>query len=443
MRVHAVCCPRVEPEEGTDEEGAGRARRAARQAARGGPTARASWPGRARDVRRLRVSSPARGASAGARLGTDRPRHGRGGGRPRGRRLLGGRGGAGEQPATADGRGLTDPRRLPGRDEPRALFGRTPRTTPGASKPSGKASASPSDIPSAANASPAAPKAPAAGNRDGSLWSDGSVDPHSNDFWVQSNVTRDADELTSLTVELVDQADRRGRRRGLRRSAPESDFTTTVTEKDGFLVYTWVLKDGHTLAAGQWVFAGQYNHTRGGRDAKDDRYGGRQERGQEAVGDGRLRRRKRHRRRLVENPLETCGRGHLQGQASSAKYHVIGGRAQVFSDKVFQFNGAGKLTITVFHVEDFGKLARSCGNCKTPVRRTIVLSDLDATAPGKTLVGIDSNFGDTATLSRIRVTGDTRKSLRPACASRATAAARSPPSPGTAADWNLLQVHVI
>jgi hypothetical protein len=62
---------------------------------------------------------------------------------------------------------------------------------------------------------------------------------------------------------------------------------------------------------------------------------------------------------------------------------VIGGGAQKASDKVFQFNGAGKLTITGFHVEDFGKLARSCGHCKTRVRRTIVLSDLDVTAPGK------------------------------------------------------------
>ncbi|MCX4607846.1 MULTISPECIES: hypothetical protein [Streptomyces] len=148
-----------------------------------------------------------------------------------------------------------------------------PSHTSGASKPSGKASASPSDTPSAANSSPAAPKAPAAGNQDGSLWSDGSVDPHSNDFWAQSNVTlKNADKLTSLTVELKIRQTGGVSDTGSWRSAPESDFTTTVTEKDGFLVYTWVLKDGHTLAAGQWVFAGQYNHTRGGRDAKDDRY---------------------------------------------------------------------------------------------------------------------------------------------------------------------------
>ncbi|MEN1884550.1 pectate lyase [Streptomyces mirabilis] len=113
---------------------------------------------------------------------------------------------------------------------------------------------------------------------------------------------------------------------------------------------------------------------------------------------------------------------------------MIGGGAQNASDKVFQFNGAGKLTITGFHVEDFGKLARSCGNCKTRVRRTIVLSDLDATAPGKTLVGIDSNFGDTATLSRIRVTGDTRKKLTTCVRFKSNSSGKEPAELGTAAD---------
>ncbi len=59
---------------------------------------------------------------------------------------------------------------------------------------------------------------------------------------------------------------------GAWRSLPEQDFTQTVTEQNGFLVYTWVLKEGRTVAVGNWVFAGQYNHARGGRDAKDDSY---------------------------------------------------------------------------------------------------------------------------------------------------------------------------
>lgn len=59
-----------------------------------------------------------------------------------------------------------------------------------------------------------------------------------------------------------------------------------MDERDGFLVYTWVLKEGRTVAKGEWVFAGQYDHDRGGRDAKDDTYAvtGRSERQQGSVG---------------------------------------------------------------------------------------------------------------------------------------------------------------
>ncbi|MHA5050065.1 hypothetical protein [Streptomyces sp. SD15] len=148
------------------------------------------------------------------------------------------------------------------------------RPTGGSKSPSGKPSSSPSNTPNAPSSAPAAPpQAPASGHQDGSLWSDGSIDPHSNDFWAQSNVTlRNTEQVTSLTVELKIKQTGGVSDTGAWRSAPESDFTTTVVERDGFLVYTWVLKDGRTLAAGEWVFAGQYDHTRGGRDAKDDSY---------------------------------------------------------------------------------------------------------------------------------------------------------------------------
>ncbi|MFJ4623537.1 hypothetical protein [Streptomyces sp. NPDC088812] len=108
---------------------------------------------------------------------------------------------------------------------------------------------------------------------DGPLWSDGSIDPHSNDFWAQSNVTvRAKKEITALTVQLRIAQTGGVSSTGAWRSLPEDDFTLTVTEQDGFLVYTWVLKEGRTIAAGEWVFAGQYDHDRGGRDAKDDSY---------------------------------------------------------------------------------------------------------------------------------------------------------------------------
>ncbi|MET7846901.1 pectate lyase [Streptomyces avermitilis] len=103
----------------------------------------------------------------------------------------------------------------------------------------------------------------------------------------------------------------------------------------------------------------------------------------------------------------------FKSKSSSATYKVTGGGAKSASDKVLQFNGAGTLTVTGFQVENFGKLVRSCGNCKTQYKRTVVLSDIDATAPGKALVGINSNYGDTATLSRIRIHGDTKKKIKP------------------------------
>jgi hypothetical protein len=121
---------------------------------------------------------------------------------------------------------------------------------------------------------PAAQPPPAdAGTEDGPLWADGSVDPHSNEFWAQSNVTlKTREELTALTVELRIAQNGGVTSAGAWRALPEADFALTVEERDGFLVYTWVLKPGRTVPEGEFVFAGQYNHDRGGRDAKGDRY---------------------------------------------------------------------------------------------------------------------------------------------------------------------------
>ncbi|MET7734442.1 hypothetical protein ABZT02_24165 [Streptomyces sp. NPDC005402] len=141
----------------------------------------------------------------------------------------------------------------------------TPRTTPThrAEPPSGTPSSTPS----------ASTEVQASGVEDGPLWSDGSVDPHSNEFWAQSNLTfKTSEQLTALTVELRIAQTGGVTNAGAWRSLPEDDFTLTVAERDGFLVYTWVLKDGRTVPKGEWVFAGQYDHKRGGRDAKDDGY---------------------------------------------------------------------------------------------------------------------------------------------------------------------------
>ncbi|MFF8842312.1 pectate lyase [Streptomyces sp. NPDC015127] len=101
----------------------------------------------------------------------------------------------------------------------------------------------------------------------------------------------------------------------------------------------------------------------------------------------------------------------FKGTSSSAVYTVYGGGARKASDKVFQFNGAGKLVVTKFQVSDFGKLVRSCGNCSKQYKRTIILNDADITAPGKAIVGINTNYGDTAALRNIRIHGDSSRKI--------------------------------
>ncbi|MBB2944992.1 hypothetical protein FB565_004725 [Actinoplanes lutulentus] len=91
---------------------------------------------------------------------------------------------------------------------------------------------------------------------------------------------------------------------------------------------------------------------------------------------------------------------------TSATYTVDGGGAKSADDKVFQHNGGGTLTIKNFQVSDFGKLYRSCGNCSTQNKRAVVVQNVIATAPAKSLVGINANYGDTATLSKVTIVGD-------------------------------------
>lgn len=76
---------------------------------------------------------------------------------------------------------------------------------------------------------------------------------------------------------------------------------------------------------------------------------------------------------------------------------ITGGGATGATDKVIQHNGAGTVTIDGFQVDNFGKLYRSCGNCKQSAERHVVMKGVKATN-GKLLVGINPNFGDTATI---------------------------------------------
>ncbi|EAW15258.1 pectate lyase [Aspergillus clavatus NRRL 1] len=86
----------------------------------------------------------------------------------------------------------------------------------------------------------------------------------------------------------------------------------------------------------------------------------------------------------------------LKGSGSGT-YKIIGGGAQNADDKVIQHNSGGTVMIQGFTVSNFGKLYRSCGNCSKQYKRSVQISGVKA-YNGKTLVGINSNYGDTASI---------------------------------------------
>ena len=81
---------------------------------------------------------------------------------------------------------------------------------------------------------------------------------------------------------------------------------------------------------------------------------------------------------------------------------IVGGGAQEAKDKVVQHNGAGTVTIRDYTIVNAGKLYRSCGDCtnneaKSP--RNVIVENVRAFGVTSDLVGINSNFGDTASIS--------------------------------------------
>ncbi|NBM18100.1 hypothetical protein GUY61_21305 [Streptomyces sp. GC420] len=97
---------------------------------------------------------------------------------------------------------------------------------------------------------------------------------------------------------------------------------------------------------------------------------------------------------------------------SGAVYNVTGG-AKKAADKVFQHNGGGRLTISNFAAQDFKTLYRSCGNCSTQYKRSVVLNTVEVTAPATRLAGINTNYGDTAVLRGVTIIGDSSRRIVP------------------------------
>ncbi|UPK95834.1 hypothetical protein LCI18_006769 [Fusarium solani-melongenae] len=81
-------------------------------------------------------------------------------------------------------------------------------------------------------------------------------------------------------------------------------------------------------------------------------------------------------------------------QTSGTSY-INGGGAFHAADKIIQFNGRGTVHVKDFYAEDYGKLSRSCGNCKDNGGPRNVIVENSVAVDGGVLCGINTNYGDT------------------------------------------------
>lgn len=81
--------------------------------------------------------------------------------------------------------------------------------------------------------------------------------------------------------------------------------------------------------------------------------------------------------------------------------NITCGAAYKGSDKTFQHNGRGEMHISNFYVGTAGKLYRSCGDCTNNggPRKVVVNNVITRDVP--TIVGINTNFGDVATIRNL------------------------------------------
>ncbi len=90
--------------------------------------------------------------------------------------------------------------------------------------------------------------------------------------------------------------------------------------------------------------------------------------------------------------------------AAGTVMNITCGSAQGATDKTFQFNGRGELRISNFYVANAGKIVRTCGDCTgNGGPRKIWLTNVIARDVSSTIVGINSNFGDVATIRNLTI----------------------------------------
>ncbi|KFZ14494.1 hypothetical protein V501_03193 [Pseudogymnoascus sp. VKM F-4519 (FW-2642)] len=95
-------------------------------------------------------------------------------------------------------------------------------------------------------------------------------------------------------------------------------------------------------------------------------------------------------RDVCEDAISLLGKGDVL---------IQGGGAQNAGDKVIQHNGRGTVTIKDYTVVNAGKLYRGCGNCSNNGGpRNVIIQNIKAKSVSE-LAGINSNYGDVATIS--------------------------------------------
>ncbi|KAE8972482.1 hypothetical protein PR002_g26501 [Phytophthora rubi] len=101
----------------------------------------------------------------------------------------------------------------------------------------------------------------------------------------------------------------------------------------------------------------------------------------------------------------------IKGGTASSVTTVTNCGARSASDKVVQHNGYGTVNIDGFYAETFGKLYRSCGTCGD-IPRIVTLKNVYAVDPLVSVVTVNKNYGDKATLGNIWVKSSKGKDLK-------------------------------
>ncbi|GAB4058675.1 pectate lyase [Uliginosibacterium sediminicola] len=101
----------------------------------------------------------------------------------------------------------------------------------------------------------------------------------------------------------------------------------------------------------------------------------------------------------------------LEAGAGASTMTITGGSATGANDKVFQHNAIkGTISISGFTGGTMGKLVRTCGDCSSNGGpRYIKISDTTLNnKPSSSVVGINSNYGDKATIRTLTVPKGTK-----------------------------------